>query len=279
MLWRSCFPSWSPLPRRCSTSSCWAPSVPPPRQSWVVCRAIHARPPCRRGARASAETVEALDRIEGELWRREWCGMGELSARDVYVALIKAAREHGEQIPSGVRALALAAAVSKRTAGKAVARLKAAGMIHSDNAGRSGTQAGALVLLTSNATRASVAHLPTGGGAGSSGLHLRGLLTAPRLRRASSRPATCAAVRSSGSPPRWGRALWRLGWSTSTWPIPSREDPAPSPASAPDFWAYSPECVEGKFSEVRCATGRASLLLGSGPWLRHVHRFELLEDA
>src|SRR5829696_3862987 len=43
--------------------------------------------------------------------------------------------------------------------------------------------------------------------------------------------------------------------------------------------AYSPKCEEGLFAEVRCATGRASLHLGSGPRLRHVHRFELLEDA
>jgi hypothetical protein len=41
------------------------------------------------------------------------------------------------------------------------------------------------------------------------------------------------------------------------------------------FCPYSPECVEVEFSEVRCATGRASLLLDSGPRLRHSHRSKL----
>jgi 2-polyprenyl-6-methoxyphenol hydroxylase-like FAD-dependent oxidoreductase len=33
---------------------------------------------------------------------------------------------------------------------------------------------------------------------------------------ARSRRATGAVARSSGWPPRWGRALWRCGWSIST---------------------------------------------------------------
>jgi hypothetical protein len=53
-----------------------------------------------------------------------------------------------------------------------------------------------------------------------------------------------------------------------------------------DILRYSLKCVEGLFSEVwrtaselQCAAGMASLLLGSGPRLRHIHRSELLEDA
>jgi CRP-like cAMP-binding protein len=66
-----------------------------------------------------------------------------------------------------------------------------------------------------------------------------------RACREYSRRATCAVARSSASRQPWARALWRLGWSTGTWPILIRDDPAPSPASAPGFRAYAPECVEG----------------------------------
>lgn len=106
--------------------------------------------------------------------------MGELSARDVYVALIKAGREHGGLIPAGVRvsisvrALALAAAVSKPTVIKAVRRLVEAGLIRRDYAGRAGTEAGALVLLaTPGSARADVDHSPTGSRSGMSGKGLR----------------------------------------------------------------------------------------------------------
>lgn len=133
-----------------------------------------------------AETLEALEGIERELLRRrEWSGMAGKSERDVVVALVKLGREHGQRIPAGVRvqvsirALALAAALSKRAATNAVQRLKAAGVIRGDNADRSGTKAGALVLLD---TRATVAHSTTRGGSTegecASGLPLR----APRLR-------------------------------------------------------------------------------------------------
>lgn len=160
----------------------------PDAQVEKIARSIHHRAPCKRSARASAETIEAVEEIERGLWLREWRGMGELSDRDLYIALIKAGREHGQLIPSGVRvsisvrALALAAAVSKRTAHYAIKRLKAAGMIRSDNASRSGTQSGALVLLIDvfdcEAGRAALHHSSTPGLPGSSGATLR----APRLR-------------------------------------------------------------------------------------------------
>jgi hypothetical protein len=137
----------------------------PERQVEKIARSVHHRPPCKRtGPTPTPEVLEALEEIERELWRREWRGMGELSGRDVYVALIKAGRSHGELIPGGVRvsisvrALALAAAVSKRTAHYAIKRLKAAGVIRADNAGRSGTESGALVLIP---PRANLHHSPT----------------------------------------------------------------------------------------------------------------------
>jgi hypothetical protein len=153
----------------------------PDGQIEKIARSIHARTPCGKSATASAKTVEALEEIEAVLWGVEWRGMGELSARDVYVALIKAGRLYGEMIPSGVRvsisvrALALASAVSKPTAIKAMRRLMAAEMIRRDYGGRTGTEAGALVLLL---PRAKVTHSSTGGGREGSGKHLR----APRLR-------------------------------------------------------------------------------------------------
>ena len=153
----------------------------PDAQVEKIARSIHARTPCKQSRKAAPEVLEALKGIEAELWGHEWRGMGELSARDVYVALIKAGRDHGELIPAGVRvsisvrALALAAAVSKRTAHYALKRLKTARLVRSDNAERRGTHSGALVLLT---TRARLHHSPTGLRRDSSGATLR----APRLR-------------------------------------------------------------------------------------------------
>jgi hypothetical protein len=129
-----------------------------------IARSIHPRPPCKKtGPVPTREVMEALDEIEAEIWRREWPGMGGKSERDAYVALLKAAREYGEMIPSGVRvsiglrSWALASAVSKRAMldywkkGERkpgiISRLKMRGLLRADNAGRNGTNAGAFVLL------------------------------------------------------------------------------------------------------------------------------------
>jgi thioredoxin reductase (NADPH) len=77
-----------------------------------------------------------------------------------------------------------------------------------------------------------------------------------RACRGCSRRATFAAVRSSGWPPRWVRALWRCGWSISTWRIPTCEDSGPS-SSRP---LYPPSCLEGAFCELRLDE-----VLGSSP--------------
>jgi len=99
-------------------------------------------------------TLEALDLIAGELMSRDWPGMGAKSSRDVYAALIVAARRHGRMIPAGVRVsiglrpLALAAAVgSVNTVRKALDRLRLAGLIRRDDGNRRGAEAGAFVLI------------------------------------------------------------------------------------------------------------------------------------
>ncbi len=81
------------------------------------------------------------------------------------VTLVKLAREHGRAIHAGVRvtisirALALAASLSKRATENAVKRLRAAGLIRCDGTGE-GPKSGAFVLLV---PRARVGHSTTGG--------------------------------------------------------------------------------------------------------------------
>lgn len=147
----------------------------------------------------SPEVLEALDAEEADIMRRDWPGMGGKSERDVMIVLVRLARLHGTTIPAGVRAgvdirtLALMAGVSKRALldnrknGKRVpgiiSRLKARGWVRSDNAGRRGKEAGALVLLP---TRARLHHSTTGlvlrTEEVACGATLRAPLTAPRLR-------------------------------------------------------------------------------------------------
>jgi hypothetical protein len=172
----------------------------PERQVRKIASSIHKRTPCKPCPPSpSAETLEALDAVEAAMWWYEWRGMGGKSERDALIALIKQARQHGELIGAGVRvsisvrALALAAAVSKRAMLDSwkhgerkpgiISRLKRAGFIRSDNNGRGGTQAGGLVLLV---PRARFHHSTTrevlSDTQRSSGEALRAPFTAPRLR-------------------------------------------------------------------------------------------------
>jgi DNA-binding transcriptional ArsR family regulator len=147
----------------------------------------------------TAEVLAALDAIEADIMRRDWPGVGGKSDRDAMVALTRLARMHGTMIPAGVRlsvdvrTLALMASVSKSTlldnrkAGERVpgiiSRLKARGVIRSDNATRFGKDAGAFVLLTPRAEMDhSTTHRATIEPVGASGPSLRPPLTAPRLR-------------------------------------------------------------------------------------------------
>jgi hypothetical protein len=147
----------------------------------------------------TADLLEALDAIETDIMCRDWPGVGGKSERDAMVALTWLGRMHGTMIPAGVRlsvdvrTLALMASVSKRSlldnskgGGRVpgiISRLKARGVIRSDNATRFGKDAGAFVLLT---PRAELHHSTTSYAAieprGACGATLRPPLTAPRLR-------------------------------------------------------------------------------------------------
>jgi hypothetical protein len=147
--------------RRCE------PPLPEPQVLKIAC-SIHRRRPCKPSPpEPDKATLEALAAIEAATWRREWRGMGGKSERDTLVALIKQARRNGQMIAAGVRvsisvrALALASAVSKRAmldswkAGERkpgiISRLKQAGLIRSDSAGRGGVECGAFVLMVPRA--------------------------------------------------------------------------------------------------------------------------------
>lgn len=112
----------------------------------------------------SPEVLEALDAIEADIMRRDWPGMGGKSERDTMIALVRLARMHGTMIPAGVRisvdvrTLALMYAGSKSALLDNVrggekrpgilSRLKMRGSLRSDNTGRRGKEAGAMVLVT-----------------------------------------------------------------------------------------------------------------------------------
>ncbi len=152
----------------------------PPEQVRKIAGSIYRYEPCRPlGRAAHPDVLAALSEIEETVWRRGWPGMGGKSERDLLIALIKAAGQHGSLMPAGVRvsisvrALALSASLSKRATEKGLGRLKEKGLIRRDGTG-SGTQAGAFVLVR----RAKVGHSPTEAACRSSVLPLR----APRLR-------------------------------------------------------------------------------------------------
>lgn len=162
----------------------------PPLDEAEVCRIAKSVSRYAPGKAApDADTLEALDEVDTDLWRNddEWRGTAGKTDRDAIVALIKAGRQHSRLVPAGVevslsvRALALAMAASKRSAGKAVERLKEAGWLVRGQKGL-GTKAGTFILLR----RAKVSHSYHRGGieppTSSSGLHLRAPFTAPRLR-------------------------------------------------------------------------------------------------
>ncbi len=128
------------------------------------------------------KNVEAL--YAGVCERLEWTGRGGPTDRAVYAALLITARRHGRPARGGVkvyisvRALALASGVSKKTATKALDRLRAAKLVYRASEGK-GAKAGALFIRVTQG----VDTQPHGGGSEDSGLplrkHLRELL---RLR-------------------------------------------------------------------------------------------------
>jgi hypothetical protein len=78
--------------------------------------------------------------------------MGGHSARDAYLKLIEAARDHGKAVDDGIRVikaqgpLALEAKMSTRTLWKALNRLEEWGLLYRDNEGRKDDKPGAFVL-------------------------------------------------------------------------------------------------------------------------------------
>jgi DNA-binding transcriptional ArsR family regulator len=176
----------------------------------------------------TAEVLEAVGEIEADIMRRDWPGVGGKSDRDTMVALTRLARIHGTMIPAGVRisvdvrTLALMASVSKSTlldkprGGEkrpgAISRLKARGVLRSDNATRFGKDAGAFVLLT---PRAHVHHSSTHGAT----MELRGAcgaqLRTPRAEgdHSSTHRASIEPRGACGLPLRSPLTASRLRWS------------------------------------------------------------------
>ncbi|MDP9485399.1 MAG: bifunctional DNA primase/polymerase, partial [Actinomycetota bacterium] len=121
-----------------------------------------ARSVCRypAGDASPEPTPEVLRNVEAlfseVLERLEWTGRGGPTDRAVYAALLMTARRYGRPSRGGVkvylsvRALALAAGVSRPTAIKALDRLKERGLLYRSSDGR-GTKAGALVLRVTQA--------------------------------------------------------------------------------------------------------------------------------
>jgi hypothetical protein len=120
-----------------------------------IAASIHRREPCKRSTPApEPEVLEDLDRLVVALEAASWRGIGGKSARDLLIADIKLARRYGHRVPAGVRVeasvrqRALAAGMGVGSVIRASKRLKAWGWQRADNHDRSGTQAGAFVLLT-----------------------------------------------------------------------------------------------------------------------------------
>jgi Bifunctional DNA primase/polymerase, N-terminal/Primase C terminal 1 (PriCT-1) len=169
----------------------------PEQQVRKIAYSIHRRTPCRPSGRvASAETLEALDAVEGAMWAHEWRGMGGKSERDALIEALKLARRHGEVIGGGgvrvetsVRTWALATAVDKRTMldyrkkGERkpgiISRLKHKGFVRTER----GTKSGAIILLVPRAEFHHSNHRSSyRTSKGASGETLRSPFSAPRLR-------------------------------------------------------------------------------------------------
>jgi hypothetical protein len=155
----------------------------PDEQVRVKARQAARYPKGNAAAKASAETLEALDAVERLIREPEgWKGNAWKSPYSALVVLVKEARRHGTITEAGVevrisvRRLALEMATSKETARKALNRLYEAGIAARVAGGGSGRQAGRIAM------RAKLAHSSTGARPPRSVPTLRAPYSSPRLR-------------------------------------------------------------------------------------------------
>jgi hypothetical protein len=106
-----------------------------------------------RGRRTPPEVLEALEPLKRRWWSEAWRGVGGKTERDIVRVLIQMAERYGQLIKVGVRVtlsirdLALASACSRKTVERVTKRLRLSGWLRGDNGLRTGTDAGAFVLL------------------------------------------------------------------------------------------------------------------------------------
>jgi bifunctional DNA primase/polymerase-like protein/primase-like protein len=145
----------------------------PEAQVWKIAESIHSRSPFHPSHGATQETLEALDIFQLDLEEQACSGRSDHTNRDFLLMLAQHGRRHssmippaGSALPAGgvrvimsVRAAALAAGISKRTAEKTIKRCKIAGKLRQDNAERGGADAGAFILVLPE--RAKVGHSTT----------------------------------------------------------------------------------------------------------------------
>ncbi len=143
---------------RCSPPIGAHPDDTDARELEKIAKSVVSRYPA--GDATPAPAAEVLKNVEalfsGVLERLEWTGRGGPTDRALYAALLIAARRYGRPGRGGikvylsVRALAEAAGVSKRTAIKALDRLRDKKLVYRASEG-SGTKAGALILRVTQA--------------------------------------------------------------------------------------------------------------------------------
>ena len=123
----------------------------PEAQVVKIARSIHGRDPCRVGR--PQEVLDLVEALSGFWHGRAWEGLARKSEARFARALIREGRKVGTAIPNGLRTeksfrqMAEILGVHRNTIGNIVQRGKAAGWLRQDNAGRSGVEAGAFVLV------------------------------------------------------------------------------------------------------------------------------------
>lgn len=113
------------------------------------------------------KTLEAIEELEKEWWRRHWSGMGGKTDRDTSRVLIELAHRYGMlredgsvEVSASVRSVALAAATTFETVSRRVTkRLAEAGIIRKVDNGRGRAQAATWVLLPPASPPVNTQHL------------------------------------------------------------------------------------------------------------------------